>query len=353
VRALKITISDKLNIMAKEYFLKLKEKQKTRQRSVIRGFLKFILLRLSTFITGYPVFVNRVLEQKLSRNFLKGLNLLLELNTRLELNTQKGLSLEEEFWTIRRLINKGATILKEKGRKKEKDEEEKDWKRYYISSDNKIIAEVISYKQRLKITETLRYIRFVILFIDSFNRLLPISQGKTFLRLIEGLIFLDNDKNDNQQVSQFLRLIRQLISDKSDNQSDNDRDDENPSVLISAIDFSFLITTLLKLGYLKILKPEDLNDVTAIFDEPSLRKKIVSEKKEKGMGIKSPQGLNSAPLELEERKRLKRFWSKELEGLQEVIANQPPIAFWSEVVRRFTDTPKFGPMAYFRQFFNI
>jgi hypothetical protein len=325
--------------MSKRYFLRLMERHTNRQRLVIRHFLQFILLRLSTFVIGYPVSVNRVLEQKLSRNFLKGLETFLSLTKELETYTglQKLLSPVEESRLARRLINKRATRLTSRKYKRGRD--------YYLSN-NKIIVNIISYKDKRQREKHI----FSILFTEDFNliqdKILLKVEGEYRMKklkyLLNGnqLLVLDEDElsrllkiigsNTPLSVSDFnflkgifLKLnhlkmlntedLQKIISifEKELFKSSRKLKSSPLNIFLSVIDFNFLKGILLKLNYLKMLNTGDLQEIISIFDEPSLRKGIVFGEEL----FKSPRKLKSSPLELEEREKLKKFWLKELEVL--------------------------------------
>jgi hypothetical protein len=284
------------------------------------------------------------LEQKLSRNFLKGLEIFLTLTKELETHTkvQKPLSPVEESRLARRLINKRATLLTSRKYKRGRD--------YYLLN-NKIIVNIISYKDKRQKEKHI----FSILFTEDFNliqdKILLEVEGKYRMRklkyLLNGnqLLLLDEDQllrllkiigsNTPLSVSDFnflkgifLKLNHLKMLNTEDLQkiisifekelfeeelfkSSRKLKSSPLNISLSVIDFNFLKGILLKLNYLKMLNTGDLQEIISIFDEPSLRKGIVFGEEL----FKSPRKLKSSPLELEERERLKNFWLKELEVL--------------------------------------
>jgi hypothetical protein len=290
---------------------------RNRQRSVLRGFLKFILLRLSTSVMGYPIFAGRVLEQTLLRNFLKGVEILSRLSEKLERYVKAPardelkpvLPPEEEFKLAKRLIIQRATLPKIKI-KSELESASEDVTREYWNPDNRVICEIINYGDRLN-----PKVRFKILFVKDFN----LIRDEDLLRLEAQEIRWEEIKSSpseeeiksppsEKDLSPKIKFPspEEVLSLSEESLSELMNEQVTSSIFI--VDFKFLEGVFLKLSHLKMLDEEDLQEVLSIFDKP-IKKRIISWRRE----LMSCRGLKTLPLEPEELQRLKKFWQETFE----------------------------------------
>ncbi len=272
------------------------QRRRKRAKSIIENFLKFILLRLSTFVINQFVFVNKKLEKRLLRNFLKVLGILREMNMWEEEESpfqkisqegeiQKWQDIIQliEWWQYRRTdrfidcLNNKA--LDEAFRFKR---EYMEGREYWIDTDNgEVVAEHIEYLS------------------ESF-----------WILFVENMIFLIEKKI----LEKFEEIVEKTIRDK-----------QKPKFFTS-FDFNFLGGVILKLRDFGLINTETLKDIVSIFDEPSLKKRYISKKSLRYI-LKKPlkngkklcfipiMDLRSMPITPEEREKLKGFWNAGLETL--------------------------------------